>query len=123
MPQACSPPAEIEATPGSVASAGCASATSEPSPAASETSTVGATNRRTIPRPTVVLADIVAVLSAGAYRAWHDANTLSNPSDAEGKKNATRSADALIGRGAFRERGRPTAGRSEEHTSELQSLR
>src|ERR1022692_4251869 len=93
MPQACSPPAEIEATPGSVASAGCASDTSAPSPAASETSTVGTTNRRTIPRPTVVLADIVAVLSADAYRAWHDAITLSNSSDTEGKKITGRSAE------------------------------
>src|ERR1017187_9782961 len=110
MPQACAPPAEIEATPGTVASAGCASGTNEPSPAASETSTVGTTNRRTSPRPTVVLADIVAVLSADAYRAWHDANTLSNPPDTEGKKITSRSAECRRAP-AFRERGRLTAGR------------
>src|ERR1039457_4204683 len=88
-----SPPAEIDATPGDAASAACDAGTSEPSPAASETSTAGTTNRRTSPRPTVVLADIVAVLSADAYRAWHDANTFSNPSDTEGKKITSRPAE------------------------------
>src|ERR1019366_1490335 len=73
-----SPPAEIDATPGDAASAACDAGTS---------------NRRTSPRPTVVLADIVAVLSADAYRAWHDANTLSYPSDTEGKKITSRPAE------------------------------
>src|ERR1039457_1687585 len=88
-----SPPAEIDATLCEAASAACDAGASEPSPAASETSTAGTTNRRTSPRPTAVLADIVAVLSADAYRAWHDANTLSNPLDTEGKKIISRSAE------------------------------
>src|ERR1035441_7774975 len=106
----CEPRAEIYATLCEAASAACDAGTSEPSPAASETSTAGTTNRRTSPRPTVVLADIVAVLSADAYRAWHDANTLSNPPDTEGKKITSRSAECRRAP-AFRERGRLTAGR------------